>query len=62
MNSLRAGISEYLELRRSLGFRLKKDERLLLDFADPTSALSAVPATEGRGKAGFFGGGLRVWC
>lgn len=34
MISLRAGISEYLELRRSLGFRLKKDERLLLDFAD----------------------------
>jgi integrase/recombinase XerD len=34
MNSLRAGVSEYLELRRSLGFRLKKDERLLLDFAD----------------------------
>lgn len=33
MNSLRAGVSEYLELRRSLGFRLKKDERLLLDFA-----------------------------
>lgn len=32
MNSLRAGVSEYLELRRSLGFRLKKDERLLLDF------------------------------
>ena len=34
MNSLRTGVSEYLELRRSLGFRLKKDERLLLDFAD----------------------------
>jgi hypothetical protein len=34
MNSLRTGISEYLELRRSLGFRLEKDERLLLDFAD----------------------------
>ena len=34
MNSLRACVPEYLELRRSLGFRLKKDERLLLDFAD----------------------------
>jgi integrase/recombinase XerD len=34
MNGLRAGVSEYLELRRSLGFRLKKDEGLLLDFAD----------------------------
>jgi integrase/recombinase XerD len=34
MNSLREGVSEYLELRRSLGFRLKTDERLLLDFAD----------------------------
>lgn len=33
MNSLRASVSEYLALRRSLGFRLKKDERLLLDFA-----------------------------
>ncbi len=33
MNSLRADVSEYLELRRSLGFRLKKDEGLLLDFA-----------------------------
>ena len=34
MNSLREGIIEYLELRRSLGFKLKKDERLLLDFAN----------------------------
>lgn len=34
MNSLRAGVSEYLELRRSLGFGLKKDEGLLLNFAD----------------------------
>ena len=33
MNSLYAGVSDYLELRRSLGFKLKKDERLLLDFA-----------------------------
>ena len=33
MNDLREGIADYLELRRSLGFRLKKDERLLLDFA-----------------------------
>jgi integrase/recombinase XerD len=34
MNSLRDGITDYLELRRSLGFKLKKDERLLLDFAE----------------------------
>jgi len=34
MNSLRESVSDYLELRRSLGFRLKKDERLLRDFAD----------------------------
>ncbi len=33
MNSLREGIIDYLELRRSHGFKLKKDERLLLDFA-----------------------------
>ena len=34
MNSLRAGVSEYLELRRSLGFGLKKDEGLLRNFAE----------------------------
>ncbi len=34
MNSLRDGIVDYLELRRSLGFKLKKDERLLMDFAE----------------------------
>jgi len=34
MTSLREGIAEYLELRRSLGFRLKKDELYLGDFAD----------------------------
>ncbi|KRQ95446.1 tyrosine-type recombinase/integrase [Bradyrhizobium valentinum] len=33
MKDLRDGIVEYLDLRRSLGFKLKKDERLLLDFA-----------------------------
>lgn len=33
MNSLRTGTTEYLELRRSLGFRLEKDERLLRSFA-----------------------------
>ena len=33
MTSLRKGVSEYLELRRSLGFRLKKDELYLGDFA-----------------------------
>lgn len=34
MTSLRESISEYLELRRSLGFRLKKDEWFLGDFVD----------------------------
>jgi integrase/recombinase XerD len=34
MNSLRDGIVDYLALRRSLGFKLKKDERLLMDFAE----------------------------
>ncbi|HEX7856236.1 MAG TPA: tyrosine-type recombinase/integrase [Sphingobium sp.] len=34
MSDLRQGILEYLELRRSLGFRLKKDELYLRDFAD----------------------------
>ena len=34
MNSLHAGVSEYLDLRRSLGFGLKKDEGLLLNFAE----------------------------
>lgn len=33
MNSLRDSVIDYLELRRSLGFKLKTDERLLLDFA-----------------------------
>lgn len=33
MNSLRTDISDYLELRRSLGFKLKKDGQLLPDFA-----------------------------
>lgn len=33
MTSLHEGVSEYLELRRSLGFRLKKDELYLGDFA-----------------------------
>jgi integrase len=33
MKDLRAGIVDYLDLRRSLGFKLKTDERLLLDFA-----------------------------
>jgi hypothetical protein len=33
MKDLRDDIVDYLDLRRSLGFRLKKDERLLLDFA-----------------------------
>ncbi len=34
MTSLREGVTEYLELRRSLGFRLKKDELYLGSFAD----------------------------
>ena len=33
MSNLHNGIIDYLELRRSLGFKLKKDEQLLLDFA-----------------------------
>lgn len=33
MTTLREGVAEYLELRRALGFRLQKDERLLGDFA-----------------------------
>ncbi len=33
MTGLRTAIAEYLDLRRALGFGLKKDERLLLDFA-----------------------------
>lgn len=33
MNDLRAAIADYLELRRSLGFKLRSDERVLLDFA-----------------------------
>lgn len=32
--NLREGVADYLELRRSLGFKLRKDERLLLDFAE----------------------------
>jgi len=33
MTDLRECVLEYLQLRRALGFRLKKDEHLLLDFA-----------------------------
>ena len=33
MNSLRTDISDYLELRRSLGFKLRKAGQLLPDFA-----------------------------
>ncbi len=33
MNSLREGVADYLELRRSLGFRMQTDERYLRDFA-----------------------------
>ena len=33
MSDLRTAIAEYLELRRSLGFKLRTDERLLMDFA-----------------------------
>lgn len=33
MKDLRTGIVDYLDLRRSLGFKLKTDERLLSDFA-----------------------------
>jgi integrase/recombinase XerD len=34
MTALRDSVTAYLQLRRSLGFRLKKDERLLGDFAN----------------------------
>jgi integrase/recombinase XerD len=34
MKSLRNDVIDYLELRRSLGFKLKRDEQWLLDFAD----------------------------
>jgi integrase/recombinase XerD len=34
MSGLRESVFEYLELRRSLGFRLKKDELYLRDFTD----------------------------
>lgn len=33
MSDLRAAIADYLDLRRSLGFKLKADERVLLNFA-----------------------------
>jgi integrase len=45
MTSLREGVSDYLELRRSLGFRLKKDEHLLFDFADFMERRHAVHIT-----------------
>lgn len=34
MSGLREGVLGYLDLRRSLGFQLEKDEHLLLDFAE----------------------------
>lgn len=34
MKSLRDDVVDYLELRRSLGFKLKTDERLLGQFLD----------------------------
>jgi len=45
MSTLRQSVMEYLELRRSLGFRLKKDEHLLLDFADFMERRRAVHIT-----------------
>jgi len=45
MTSLPESISEYLELRRSLGFRLNKDERLLGDFAGFMERRHATPIT-----------------
>lgn len=34
MSNLRAGVADYLELRRSLGFKLRTDGRLLENFVD----------------------------
>lgn len=45
MSGLRESVLEYLELRRSLGFRLKQDERLLLDFSDFMEARHAAHIT-----------------
>jgi integrase len=45
MNDLRQGVLEYLELRRSLGFRLEKDELYLRDFADFMERRRAVHIT-----------------
>lgn len=70
MNSLRAGVSEYLDLRRSLGFKLKADERLLLDFADFLSRHRATHITAklamkwaqqpASADANYFAGRLRA--
>lgn len=45
MTTLHDSISAYLQLRRSLGFRLKKDERLLADFARFMEARAATHIT-----------------
>lgn len=45
MSGLRESVLGYLELRRALGFRLKKDEHLLLDFAGFMERRHAVHIT-----------------
>ncbi len=45
MSGLRESVLGYLELRRALGFRLKKDEHLLLDFAGFMEQRHAVHIT-----------------
>ncbi|MEX3859388.1 hypothetical protein AB3X94_35945 [Paraburkholderia sp. BR10923] len=41
MNSLREGLREYLDLRRSLGFKMREAGRLLLQFIDFMEARQA---------------------
>ena len=45
MTPIRTAIDEYLDLRRALGFRLKKDERLLGQFAGFMEQRRAVHIT-----------------
>lgn len=45
MNQLRDAITDYLDLRRSLGFKLETDERLLLHFATFMERRHAVHIT-----------------
>jgi integrase/recombinase XerD len=70
MNNLRAAVSDYLELRRSLGFRLKTDERYLRKFADFMERRHATHITAklavkwaqqpAPGRANYLAGRLRA--